>query len=133
MTQDMPAPHRDPALLQLSALCADQLPYMFARRSECPLRIARDDLAVDIEIVSAHRDMPRRVISMVQVGPGWQITLELHPIEPIDLSLVIGCNERMQLTARYSIGRRLRCPATSVLCPLISARCPRLRSGACSA
>ena len=40
---------------------------------------------------------------MVQVGLGWQVAFELDPIKPIDLSLIVGLDERVQFTIRNPI------------------------------
>jgi hypothetical protein len=40
---------------------------------------------------------------MMQIGPCWEVALELHPIEAVDLPLAVGLDEDVQLAIRNLI------------------------------
>ncbi len=40
---------------------------------------------------------------MLQLRPGWDVALELHPIKPLHILLLVGLNERVELAVRDTI------------------------------
>ena len=67
------------------------------------LLVLRFDPGIDIKVQASDGRMPRRVIVMMQLRPGRQIALELHPVKALDFPRAIRFDKDVHFAICYSI------------------------------
>jgi len=67
-------------------------------RAGSGLRIMRTHPGIHEKVQSPDLRVPRRIVSVMQLRPAWNVALELHPVEPLNIFPRIGFDEHMYLT-----------------------------------